>query len=442
MASNVVANMVALFRFKNDPANRREMSKTESGFNALSRAAGVFGVALGAGAAFQGLRNFTNQLRTINLNLANTSAVLGISTDELDRWNFAGEQAGISTASLSEGFRVLQERAGEATLQGGEAAKTFSLLGVNPALKDGPELLRAVATGLNNISDRSQRAMLSQKLFGSTLGAQLIPLLSQGGDEIERMRMELDQYGGPTSAKSIQAAQSETKAFARLGRSVRGLADAFNDVLGVDFVTNAIDRLASFVTKIGELVRTTTLLKTAGLFVAGFAAKWALANRVLLTTIGRFAAVQAAWTGLFLAVDQVVGQRTGAVTKLGKFWDALSGGATIGEAMENLNAIEKIIISIAAVIDIAVSGFEQLFALFSEGIDFGAFGGLAKELLGIGPAGVASQATSNSVSNNNVSQNQSLVFNVNDTASIGTILDSNSIIKPAQQSIRDRKTSR
>ena len=183
--------------------------QTKAAFASASRALdGLKGDAVaakaglvGLGAAAASALAFFQARGSIDMldRLDDLSEKTGIAVEKLSELRFAGEATGTPLEALATGVGRLSKQMAEAAGGNKEAIETFKSLGVEVKNADGS--LRSSDAVLGDLADRfksyedgAAKAALAQRIFGKS-GAEMIPLLNQGRDGIERLRVEAEQLG-------------------------------------------------------------------------------------------------------------------------------------------------------------------------------------------------------------------------------------------------------
>jgi len=123
----------------------------------------------------------------------------GISVEKLSELRFAGEAVGTPFEVLAGGVGRLSKLMAEAASGNKEAAATFKALNVEVKNADGTlrsqdQVLGDLADRFASYSDGPEKAADAQRLFGKS-GQEMIPLLNQGREGIEKLRLEAEQLG-------------------------------------------------------------------------------------------------------------------------------------------------------------------------------------------------------------------------------------------------------
>lgn len=162
--------------------------------------------------------------------LQNVSIQTGISTDALQRLEFAAGLSGASLDQVSGAVTKMQKALVTSGEGSKEAQQALERLGISAAellaLQPDKQFER-VAVAIAAIDDPAQRATAAISLFGKS-GAQLLPTLTAVGASAEEINARFSDLGGPISASAIGAVDE-------LGDSLDGLKSAGKS-LGVELV--------------------------------------------------------------------------------------------------------------------------------------------------------------------------------------------------------------
>lgn len=153
---------------------------------------------------------------------------LGVSTDNLQAYQFAAAQAGIQSTELEAGLARLTRTLGDAASGEATAVKAFRNLGVGVLdaqgkIRDTDTVIAEVADRLAAIDDPAKRAAAVVDLFGKS-GQRLLPLLSQGAAGLEKFRTEAKNAGAVLSADLIAAADEASDKIAAMETALGKMA--------------------------------------------------------------------------------------------------------------------------------------------------------------------------------------------------------------------------
>ena len=188
------------------------------------------------------IRFFTNAVRDAG-RLYDLSKSIGITTEALQRLQFAAGQMGSSAEALNIGIQFLSKNLGEAALGLAADQKLFDALNITSKTAD--QALLQLADTFSGIQDASLKAALAAKIFGRGSGPELVAFLSQGSKAITEQMQVASVYGDEISQIADQAAD-DWAAFASFAQTtaLQVLFSAFEIVgRGFKFVSDEIARL-------------------------------------------------------------------------------------------------------------------------------------------------------------------------------------------------------
>ena len=189
---------------KTSELNTRQLAQTASKMKVALGAAFAVGAAL---AAVRGITAFVNESVNLADQLDRTAKMMQISTEEAQRWNYVATQNGSSAEALSKGIQQISKNAYESLQGTNEYTKAFAALNVgvkdsNGNLKSSEVLFKETVLALADVSNKTERAALAQKLLGRG-GQELLPILSQGKEAILEQLDAAEKYGQILSADTV-----------------------------------------------------------------------------------------------------------------------------------------------------------------------------------------------------------------------------------------------
>lgn len=176
--------------------------------------AGLAAIAAAGYAVARGVRAAIDELGELideGHELANLAARLNVSTTELQRWRFIADQTDLEATALTSSFGALARNVEAAAHGGGPAAADFRRLGVslrdgNGHLRTQGELFADTVRALSTVTDRTRRAAIAQRIF-SEGGTQLLALIDEGPEAIDRLSTRFDELGGGLSEEVVAGAE-------------------------------------------------------------------------------------------------------------------------------------------------------------------------------------------------------------------------------------------
>ena len=184
---------------------------------------------LGIGGAAS-LAAFARQQIDTAVALGETAEKLGIATDQLELFQFAGQQAGVSVQTIELGLQRMIKRIGQAARGTGEAAKTFKRLGINAeelVKADPAEQFERISAAINELPDRPSQIDAYASIFDS----EAVNLIKIGAQGIESFVDSFERAGGATATKGVENARRFAEATNEFKRAIGATGRDF--VLGI-----------------------------------------------------------------------------------------------------------------------------------------------------------------------------------------------------------------
>lgn len=194
-----------------------------------TNAFGYLTAAFGAGAFVHAIKSAIDFADSLN----DLSKKTGIAVGTLGGLGYAASTAGVDLESVGKGAQKLAEKMAEAAGGGKQASAVFdamkiSVKNLDGSLKGTDQVLAEVADRFASYADGPEKAALATELM-SKAGANLIPLLDEGGAKLREMIADYQKYGGVTTDTAARADQfNDTLAKIKLiqGALFRELASA------------------------------------------------------------------------------------------------------------------------------------------------------------------------------------------------------------------------
>ena len=183
----------------------------------------------------------------------------GIAVEELSQLKYAASLADVDFGSLETALTRLSVNMDKAARGTGDAAGAFKALGISVTDNEGHlkplnGVIEELANKFQGLADGPAKAALAVAIFGRA-GAQLIPLLDQGGDAIKRMENEATAFGVTFSGPAAEAAEQFNDNLKRVGDASSGLWQTF--------VERLLPSLSDLFDQMANLIGNSPLLKQA-----------------------------------------------------------------------------------------------------------------------------------------------------------------------------------
>jgi hypothetical protein len=183
--------------------------------------------------AFSEIKNLGPETAAYANQMRKAAQRTGVGTDEFQELAFAAHSAGIDVGQL-EGALFKMERAGYAARNGGEGAtEAFQgLLSLDELKKLKPdEMFEELAEKLSKVSDVGKRNDQAMKIFGRSMGSEIIPLLGKGKEGIRELREEAHEFGMVLGKEAIEKAKQFAKTNRELDEAIEGVKLGIGETL-------------------------------------------------------------------------------------------------------------------------------------------------------------------------------------------------------------------
>lgn len=156
-------------------------------------------VAVGAAA---GVYKLVDSTAKYGANIQDLSDRLGISAEEIQRFNYIAMQSGVETEQLVKSIAKARDAVGTA-ISGVSNNATKSLEVLFGDLSKVPTSSEAAFTAiidqLSKMEDSTMQAYYANEIFGEKLATNLIPLINNGAEKINQLNREFKSLGSLTN---------------------------------------------------------------------------------------------------------------------------------------------------------------------------------------------------------------------------------------------------
>jgi hypothetical protein len=184
--------------------------------------------AAGAVAAMTGsLKNAVMSTAKMQDETAKLSRRVGVAVETLSAYRLATQLSGTSLDDFATAMRRLSKNALDFSRGIGEAKRSFEDMGIRVTdaegrLKKVDEVMLDVAERFSQMEDGTRKTAFAVELFGRS-GANLIPMLNQGRDGIEKMTEKAKALGIVFDAQTAAQAEKLNDNITELGYAFEGL---------------------------------------------------------------------------------------------------------------------------------------------------------------------------------------------------------------------------
>lgn len=180
------------------------------------------------GGIISGLTSFAIEAAGTADELLTLSKVTGVSTDELQKFQYASKFLDVSTESMSDALKELTNKMYDAKNGGSEAREAFRKLHLsikdgNGQMKDANEVFYEAIDALGKIKNQTERDAIAMKLFGES-ARNLNPLIEAGSDKLRQLGIEAENLGvvmGEDSINKLGRLQDAMDKFDAISESLK-----------------------------------------------------------------------------------------------------------------------------------------------------------------------------------------------------------------------------
>ncbi len=199
----------------------RGIGKIGRSFSGLSRASKTLasGLALPlaglgalAGAGGFSLSGVISEFTRLGDSVDDASKKAGISVEALQKLQFAAKRGGMQTEDMTKAMAKLTNTMANALSgKNADAAALFKRLGIslkdaNGQVKSGAEVMRGLAEAIKNNTDPTTRIRILTTIFGEQMARNLIPVLENGADGLDKMAAKAEELGIVIDKKTVNQA--------------------------------------------------------------------------------------------------------------------------------------------------------------------------------------------------------------------------------------------
>ena len=237
----------------------------------------------------------------------------GASVEALQELGFAAAQSGASAETINHALTKLSMTMASAAKGGGEAGHAFAALGVQVLdaqgkLRRTDEVFTDLASAVAAIDNPTERSSKALDVFGRA-GIQLLPLLNEGADGLDRLRQEARDLGLVMSNEAVQPAAT----FNDTLDALRSTLDSLQRDLGgpiIEALAPIAEELKEWVKQNRALIRSGIQAFVRGLMVAVKALiqplLFLVENWKLLAIIGTSVLLPVLWSIRGALLEQLV----------------------------------------------------------------------------------------------------------------------------------------
>lgn len=320
-SGGAVRELLAIFGFGVDT---KELKEGESKLDSFLDHVKEIGEGIAGAFAVEKIYEWAEtQIRAIT-EIEHASAKLGISAEKIQEFQYAAGQATIASEDFLDALGKLQVNQAKGAEGAKEQSEAFAKLHVQlkegGKLKDVDQLYGDVAESISKISEPAKQAELAVAVFGKT-GRNMLPILKQGREGVEKLRAEFRELGGGYTERAIRASKSLDTQITKNALSMKSLRGVIFEQLApaTEWILSGIMSLTNWFRKfVDNTEAVTATLAVLGAAAAAFAIRFALANLPIIVMVVAI--------GLLIGVvDDLIVLFKGGKSVIGDVLDALFG---------------------------------------------------------------------------------------------------------------------
>jgi hypothetical protein len=332
--ATALRELIARFSVDGRPAEQA-MRRVDRGVSKLAAGLGGLVTAFAGSAMVRAMGRFVGGQIDAAAAVADNARKLGVTTDELQRFQYAARQSGVSSEAASTALGFLSKNLGDAAMHGGASADAFAKLGINLRGADGTirstsEMMPEIAEAFRRLPSHAEKTALAMRIFGRS-GASMLPILEGGKDGVAALNKEFAELGGGLDAEVVAKGKAASDAIERLKTAATGLKGRLAVVV-MPAVERVANKLAKFTAAMTKLSRETGLAKfVVGAFGVAAAAAFTKIGIAAASAIGMIKPGKGLIAGVFslgylLLIGAVI---TGIGLVLQDIWVGMKGGQSV-----------------------------------------------------------------------------------------------------------------
>ena len=315
---------------------QKSTNSTSAAMNKLKSAAGnAFGAlkALAPAIGVAGLGKLVNDTLQLGDQLEKMSQKTGLAVPVLDKLRQAADLGGTEFKTLSRALPTLAKNMQDASDGVGTAKEAFDRLGLGVTNADGSlksldQMFFEIGDKIKGMDDRTLAAANASEIFGTGIGAKLIPIMNQGSEAIQNLSTGFTQLSAERMAKlNDDVAQMGEKFNVLKVQLTEAVLPTLTKL--VEIIGKGAERFAALPAPVKGLTTVLALLAPAIIAIAPVFASLVISFKFLATVkLGAmFAAAVPAITGLMpvLAPFLIGGAVIAGLIALGKLIGTVVG---------------------------------------------------------------------------------------------------------------------
>lgn len=277
--------------------------------------------------------------------ISDNSKKAGVSAEEYQKWTYAAGLAGVEQEKLTALMVKQQTSFANATDGAKTQAEAYEKLKINIQGMTSGDAFNAVLRALAETKDETERNSIANDIFGKSY-ADLVPLLSEGADGMDKLKQEASDLGGVMTDETVEAGDKLGDTMDQVKTILGGVTVAIVEELMpefqemADWVVDNKDEIKKLATdtfqKISDVIGFISengdiLTGVLGAMLAGFVAlkvidtvTIAMGAFNLVLSLNPIGAVVLALAGLALGIIAIIKNWDDVTAAIKKAWDWLT----------------------------------------------------------------------------------------------------------------------
>ena len=225
----------------------RGMRQAESSFRSAAGIVSSFNFLIG-GAAVAAVTQFVASWARGADELGKFADRIGISVEQLSRLQFVAEGSGVAISTLNTSLQRQTRRISEAAAGNESYLDAINELGLSIETLVGlspDQQFAAIAQAMEGVADQGDRVRLAMR-FWDTEGVQLLQIVNEGAEAMERMMRRSDELGATLTRSATVDAARFNQSLQELSASFEGFANTVLPLV-IPPLTLVLDTLTSLV---------------------------------------------------------------------------------------------------------------------------------------------------------------------------------------------------
>tara|TARA_R100000734_G_scaffold16817_1_gene12960 strand:- start:4367 stop:5869 length:1503 start_codon:yes stop_codon:yes gene_type:complete len=162
----------------------KSLGKTENSMNKIKGAmAAAFSTAI--------ILNFAKETLALADTIGKTADSIGVSTDFLQKYQFAAQQSGMSTEEFNKSMQNFSKMVGQSAIRTNEVGRTLEKLGISVrktdgSVKDSEQVFKELFTALDDVGSEFEKNAILADIFGRA-GVKLSVMSKDGADAMQAL---------------------------------------------------------------------------------------------------------------------------------------------------------------------------------------------------------------------------------------------------------------